>query len=133
MNQPKKSHLFQKGQPSANPRGRPKKPRLPSDVSKILETQSPAIMQLACDLALGMPDKHGQRTEKPNTRILNTLLDKIKPSLKSVEYRGQQQLPTMILVGNNTPTDVLNAIKDSQSNMETRQVIDVLPEEKDKG
>ena len=125
-----KDWLFKKGQPSANPKGRPKKLVMPKDVGDILTTHSPAIMQLACDMALGYPDKiTGKPKEKPNTRILNTLLDKIKPSLKSVEYKGASQLPTMILINSDTPTRVIEGIK-AQLDTEPLQTIEAPPEEK---
>ena len=117
-----KPHQFKKGH-SGNPAGRKKNPVLPADVSEILSTNSPAIMQKAVNVALG------QNGEKYSSRILGILLDKIKPSLKSIEYKGQSQLPTMILINSDTNPRVIEAIQD-QLNTETKQLIESPPEEK---
>ena len=120
------SHLkqfhYKKGE-CGNPGGRPKKPVLPEDVSEILSTNSPTIMQKAVNVALG------QNGEKYSSRILGLLLDKIKPSLKSIEYKGQSQLPTMILINSDTNPRVIEAIQD-QLNTESKALIDAPPEEK---
>ena len=117
-----KEHQFKKGH-SGNPSGRKKNPVLPQDVSEILSTNSPAIMQKAVNVALG------QNGEKYSSRILGLLLDKIKPSLKSISYQGPAQLPTMILINSDTNPRVIEAIQD-QLDTESKALIDAPPEEK---
>lgn len=98
---------------SGNPKGRPKKARLPADVGQILSTASPEIMKAAIKECLGYPDKDGEPTKTPNTRIMAVLLDKLAPSLKSVEIKGQDKLPTMILVSSSTDPQIINQLKGS--------------------
>ena len=125
----KGSPLWQKGMKSPNPLGRPKKPKLPADVSEILSKASPAVMDLACREALGHPDKAGKPTQKPNIRVLTVLLDKLAPSLKAVGLKTDSQLPTMILVGSDTNPAVLNALKTKVEKLPHATLIEQEPEQ----
>ena len=88
-----------------NPKGRPKKKVLPEDVRQILATHSPALMQLACDVALG---RNGQTQ---NNRMLQTLVSKLAPDLKSIEIKDNNSLPTMIIMGAGTPQHVIDSVR----------------------
>ena len=61
-----------------------------------------------------------------NTRILAVLLDKLAPSLKSVEIKGSSQLPTMILVSSSTDPQIINQLK---ANVVEGQLAHPLPKE----
>lgn len=105
------AHLWKKGCKRPNPAGRPKKVNLPDNVREILSNASPAIMKQAIKEALGHPDRAGNPTKPINTRVLSALLDKMAPSLKSVEIKGSESLPTMILINSNTSPELIKQIK----------------------
>lgn len=110
-----KDYQFKKGQ-VANPNGRPKKPRLPDDVKEILATNSPALMKLACEEALA-----------GNKRVLMKLLDKITPTLKAIEVKDTNALPTMVIITPNDK-DMAAAIESlGQKHISEESIIDAQP------
>jgi len=77
-----KSHLFQKGQPSANPNGRPKgQPNKYTELSKqLLSERGPEIVQMVIQKAL-----------EGDVTCLKMCMDRIVPAQKAIEVKHENQ------------------------------------------
>ena len=77
-----KSHLFQKGQPSANPSGRPKgQPNKYTELSKqLLSEKGPEIVQMVIQKAL-----------EGDVTCLKMCMDRIVPAQKAIEGKHENQ------------------------------------------